>query len=101
MLRLVACAAILHKTTGVIVCGVRHGDCLNRAVGYGIKGSGGKQWECGFMDQFNVFMTRKEAWKVADAAGQIRRPKGFERDYDSHRPPNIGDDGMLFSENLY
>jgi hypothetical protein len=82
------------------VCGIRHGDCLNRSVRYGLKDSG-SQWECGFMDQFDVFMTRTEAWTVADAAGQIRRPTGFERDYDSHRPPNVGDSGMLFSENLY
>jgi hypothetical protein len=57
--------------------------------------------ECGFVDQDNVFMSRAEAWKVADAAGQIRRPTGLEKNYDSHRAPNIGDEGLLFSENLY
>lgn len=45
----------------------------------------------GFIDQRGVFMTRTEAWKVAQAAGQILRRCG-------------GDDangGTLYSENLY
>jgi hypothetical protein len=58
-------------------------------------------WECGFIDQHQVFLTRAEAWKVADAAGQIRRPSGFERNYNNQRRPNVGDEGLLFSENLY
>jgi hypothetical protein len=60
-----------------------------------------ENWECGFVDQHNEFMTREEAWKVADIAGQIRRPHGFERNYASHRQSGINDSGMLFSENLY
>jgi hypothetical protein len=42
----------------------------------------------GFVDQWGVFMTREEAWKVAEAAGQIRFRCG-------------GDGEKLFSENLY
>jgi hypothetical protein len=45
----------------------------------------------GFLDQHGVFLSRTEAWKVAEAAGQILRRVG-------------GDDangGTLFSENLY
>lgn len=47
--------------------------------------------EQGFMDQFCKFHTREEAWKIAEAAGQIIRRCG-------------GDDrngGTLYSENLY
>ena len=96
------CAAIRHRVTGEVVCGPRHGHCLNTAARYGISPEyTGTTWECGFVDRDNKFMTRAEAWKVADAAGQIRRPRGFERDYIDQRPPNVGDEGELFSENLY
>lgn len=45
--------------------------------------------ETGFIDQRGVFMTREEAWVVAEAAGQIvRTGPGFEGP-------------KLFSENLY
>ena len=102
MMRLIVCAAIQHKETGLVICGVRHGNCLNSVTKYGIDYiPNGNMWECGFVDQDNVFLTRAEAWKVADAAGQIRRPTGYERDYNSQRPPNVGDEGLLFSENLY
>ena len=98
--RLVVCAAILNRESGALLCGPRHGHCLNSAVALGVYKEGEK-WECGFVDRDNVYMTRAEAWKVADAAGQIRRPSGWERHYDSVRPPNVGDEGLLFSENLY
>lgn len=100
--RLVVCAAIRNRTTGAVICGPRHGCCLNKAIGFKIDPNPSSEvWECGFVDQDNDFMDRKEAWIVADKAGQIRRPRGFERDYASVRAPNIGDEGMLFSENLY
>lgn len=44
--------------------------------------------EQGFIDQFGKFYTREEAWVIAEANGQIIRRVG-------------GDDGKLFSENLY
>jgi hypothetical protein len=101
--RLIVCAAIRHKETGVMICGVRHGHCLAsvRRQGLDDKPYKSKMWECGFVDQNNLFLTREEAWKVADAAGQIRRPFGFEKSYEDHRKPNVGDEGLLFSENLY
>ena len=100
--RLIVCAAVRNKDTGTIVCGARHGDCLNAEMRYRLDDRpSGEVWECGFIDQDREFLNRVEAWKVADAAGQIRRPTGLERNYDSHRKPNIGDEGMLFSENLY
>jgi len=42
----------------------------------------------GFIDQWCVFMDRQEAWKVAEAAGQIK----YGRDYSK---------GTLYSEDLY
>lgn len=46
--------------------------------------------EQGFIDQFGVFMDRKEALEVAKAAGQINL----------HRPKTRPED-RLFSEDLY
>lgn len=89
----IACAAI--RRGDVIICGPRHGWCLNR------RPSPTEKWECGFLDQHGNFLTRAEAWKVADMAGQIRCPTGFERHHDNVRPAGIGDEGLLFSENLY
>jgi len=42
----------------------------------------------GFIDKYGTFHDRKSAWKIANAAGQIIRRVG-------------GDDGILYSENLY
>jgi hypothetical protein len=71
-------------------------------MGYKIDTSpSGNVWEMGFIDQEGDFLTRAEAWKVADKAGQIRRPYGFERHYKNQRVANVGDEGLLFSENLY
>lgn len=100
--RIVVYSAVRHKDTGVMVRGVRHGDYLNDVIRFGIDDHlNGETWECGFVDQDNKFMSREEAWKVADAAGQIRRPFGFEKDYNNQREPSISDEGLLFSENLY
>lgn len=81
--RVVVCAAIRcvysKQLYGV---GPRH-------FGPGFHMSGdGQHMEQGFIDQFGVFMTREEAYVVAKAAGQIKYRCG-------------GDDGRLFSENLY
>lgn len=100
--RLVVCAAILNKTNGIKICGPRHGNCLNVAIESGIDTNPGNDtWELGFVDQDNKFMSRAEAWKVADAAGLIRRPTGFELDYSRQRELGKGDEGLLFSECLY
>ena len=45
----------------------------------------------GFIDQYGVFMTRQEAWKVAEAADQINYRCGGDDKYG----------GTLYSENLY
>lgn len=102
MVQVIVSAAIRNKGTGVVICGARHGNCLNDIVSLGIdERPAGGAWECGFIDQDQKFLTREEAWKVADAAGQIRRPTGYEQNYDNQRKPGIGDEGLLFSENLY
>lgn len=96
LMRLVVCAAI--RSGDVIICGARHSHCLTAALKHGFDGI---NWECGFIDQHNCFITRQEAWRVADAAGQIRRPTGFEQHYTNTRVANICDEGLLLSENLY
>ncbi len=102
MPQVIVCAAIRNKQTGKIVCGARHGNCLNACIGYGIDTNpSGDTWEMGFVDQDQEFLTRTEAWVVADKMGQIRRPFGLERHYDNQRLPNVGDTELLFSENLY
>lgn len=86
MTRRVVCAAI-RDLSGRIVCGARHFDVVMvRAIGEMM--SFVEPWEQGFIDQRGDFMTREEAHKVATEAGQIIRRCG-------------GDEGRLFSENLY
>ena len=97
-------AAIRNKANQTqIVCGPRHGNCLNFVNRYQtvFPEPKSENWEMGFVDQDGKFYTRQEAWKIADKNGQIARPLGFEKDRKSIRPAGIGDDGMLFSENLY
>ena len=99
--QIIVCAAIRNRVNGEILCGARHGNCLNLANRLGILADGGDTWECGFIDQDNKFVARREAWAIADKNGQIRRPTGFERNYDNCRRPPVGDSELLFSENLY
>lgn len=46
----------------------------------------------GFVDQFGVFMTREEAYRVAKAAGQLRYPEACGEGLDGPK---------LYSEGLY
>lgn len=85
--RVVVCAAIKNKR-GVMVCSPRHWDTMMHAQALSMKGEDWYQAEQGFVDQRGVWLTREEAWKVAEAAGQIMRRVG-------------GDEGCLYSENLY
>lgn len=103
MKQFVVCACNRHRETGRKVCGARHFDSIMREQMHDTGGF--PYWnscEQGFIDQFGQFLTREQAWKIADAAGQIRRPTGWEKDDEiKARPANIGDEGKLFSENLY
>lgn len=45
-------------------------------------------WDQGFIDQFGDWLCREDAWVVAVNQNQVRRRVG-------------GDEGHLYSENLY
>lgn len=89
------CAAVWldSEENTVLLVGARHWDFLmrhQRARADHLFDSRPSE-EQGFIDQHGAFMTRTEAWKVAEAAGQILNRCG-------------GDDkngGTLYSENLY
>jgi hypothetical protein len=88
--RVVVCAA--NKWSETIVTGARHFDSIMhsqiaRMFKYQLPPTPGR-WQQGFIDQYGVFMDRREAWQVAEAAGQIVYRCG-------------GDGEKLFSENLY
>lgn len=87
MERRIVCAAALVNDH--IVCSARHYDRLMvRQMELIKEAYSGANVVQGFIDQHGEFLTREEAWKVATEAGQIVRRVG-------------GDDGRLFSENLY
>ena len=97
----VVCAANRRKD-GKIVCGARHCDSIMRQqIGSRLdltrsdaEREESASWitaEQGFIDQFGTFLTRTEAWKIAEANGQIIRRCGGD-EYNG---------GTLFSENLY
>jgi hypothetical protein len=101
----IVCAAQRHRD-GRIVCGARHFDDLmwqqilqmTPAAWQSLKISNeappveAQHWSrfsrSGFVNQFCEFLTREEAWLVAEAAGQIIR----DRDWMT---------GRLHSEHLY
>lgn len=88
----IVCAAV-RMPNGVLILGVRHWDGFMAQY---VRSFGGRQAfsaygrdeEQGFVDQFGNFLNREDAWKVAEQAGQIIRRVG-------------GDEGCLYSENLY
>lgn len=90
--RFVVCAALIHG--GTIICGPRHFDKVMcdqiEALEYGLAPGDGSHWEQGFVDQYGVFMDRKEALQVATDAGQI-----------NVRGPKTHPETQLFSEDLY
>jgi hypothetical protein len=85
--RRVVCAANRHQHSRLVICGARHWDKVMRAQAAAL-GTGFKEWDQGFIDQFGDWMTREEAWGVAVDQNQVRRRCG-------------GDGKRLFSENLY
>lgn len=97
----IVCAAMLMKD-GSVVAGIRHFSPEMRAIMLKAYGEGYhlKVAEQGFVDQFGKFYNRQDAWKLADFNGQIIRPTGWETTK-MPRPANVGDEGTLFSENLY
>lgn len=94
--RKIVCAACLLKfgDERIILAGARHFDSvmmsqLNMFDEGFLNHIRVSDWEQGFIDQYGVFMDRKEAMKVAMASGQ---PLDLERN---------GDDEELYSEGLH
>lgn len=87
-LRRIVSAAMRNDKTGRIVLCVRHRDELFRASL--LPGEVPRDYDDGFVDNQRQFLTRKEAWPIALAAGQIIRHCGGGGDIDT-----------LYSENIY
>jgi len=85
----VVCAANLFPC-GTIVLGARHYDLLMCQTIKKLELDTGEDEE-GFVDQWGQFLTRTQAWKVAETALQIRSRVGGD----------TADGGTLYSENLY
>lgn len=88
---------------GLIVPGVRHFSPDMRAVLKRIYGDGYhlKVVEQGFIDAKGRFLSREDAWRVADQHGQIFLFDPREESRLIPRAPKQGDVDTLFSENLY
>jgi len=94
---IIVCAAI--RRGDIIICGARHFDTIMSAQLKRARLSN-KKWECGFIDQYGTFIGRAAAWQIANRHRQIRRPTTYETEF-LPQTENYGDDGILFSENLY
>ncbi len=89
VVRRIVCAANRARFTGEVVIGIRHYDAFMRKQMASCEAfNQGDPVDQGFIDQHGVFLTREEAFIVATEAMQIIRRVG-------------GDEGKLFSENLY
>jgi hypothetical protein len=109
--RRVVCAAI--RKGGYVIIGARHFDSMmHRQIAGQVsvclleqdREDGLREWaqaEQGFIDQFGNFLTRQEAFVIADHAGQILRMVGSQRDF--YAFPSIGEYHQqdLYSENIY
>jgi hypothetical protein len=93
--RYIVCAANLfvmpEGTLDIVVCGTRHHDPIMRRVLDHLKElhpEGSAHGDQGFVDQYQQWVSRKDATTIVLANGQALRDI-----------PVVGDD--LFSENLY
>ena len=91
MQRVIVCAAMRDTKTGKVICSVRHWDELSRQRFNSQEEAMDFDDEQGFVDNKYQFLTRTEAWQVAEAAGQIKRRCGGD----------TANGGTLYSENLY
>lgn len=93
--RYVVCSAVYLPLHGVTLIGARHWDFqMQRQYARLFPDSDPEPCqndEQGFIDQRGDFMTRTQAWHVAEQAGQIRRRCGGD----------VTNGGTLYSENLY
>ncbi len=88
----IVCAA--NRVNNHIICGVRHYDSIMHGMFNFIALSKYKtdaEVEQGFVDNSGKFLSRTEAWVVAEKANQIIRRVGGD----------TADGGTLYSENLY
>lgn len=85
---IIVAAANRSTADGLLVVGARHFDACMREQIKAMSRKHTEFTEQGFIDQHCKFYTREEAFIVASENGQIKRRCG-------------GDDGKLFSENLY
>jgi len=83
----IVCAAI--QIGNVLLIGARHYDShmVAQKKRYGLKGARSEEIQ-GFIDQHGNFYDRRQAWDIAVTENQIRRPID-------------GNEGVLYSENLY
>lgn len=94
----IVCAAVRTLSYGLLI-GPRHMDATMRrhAALHNTHADDLDSWgpeetrDQGFIDQFGTYYSRTEAWKIAEARGQILRRVGGD----------TRDGGTLFSENLY
>ena len=87
-LKRIVCAAVRNRE-GLIICGARHNDVVMRQQMNSSKSNWNKGIvEQGFIDTWGNFLTREQAWSNATENNQILRRCG-------------GDEGRLYSENLY
>lgn len=87
----VVCAANRNRDTGMIICGARHFDRIMHSqmeLRPASERDGWRLAEQGFINQFGDFLTRKQAWDIAEKNGQIIRDLGTGK-------------GVLYSEHLY
>lgn len=82
----IVCAANRKRFTGEVIIGIRHFDAFMRKMD-----SEGDPIDQGFVDNLGNFLSRTDAWKVAEVAGQIIRRVGGDE----------ANGGTLYSENLY
>jgi hypothetical protein len=82
----IICAANRKRFTGEVVLGIRHHDAFMNRMD-----TEGDPVDQGFIDNRGNFLSRTDAWKVAEAAGQVIRRVGGDE----------ANGGTLYSENLY
>lgn len=86
-------SSAMRSPSGIIIACVRHGDELFYNAVDNMKlcdeDKDFNYWEQGFVDQYREFLTREEAWVIAEENGQIKHKLGCD------------DAKRLYSENLY
>ena len=88
-MRRIVCAALRRKDTGDILCGPRHFDEIMRSQIRNIDKAEWVEAEQGFVDNKGVFLSRREAYPIAQEAKQF------------FGPMNSIQSNVLYSEHLY